>query len=156
MKPRVGEVAPDFTAEFVHSACAGVQRITLSDFRGTRVVLMFYPRDNTPGCMLQACALRDGWDRIQHRAKIFGISTDSLASHRTFIAKRQLPYPLIADPERQIVEAYGVWVKKAMLGRQFMGTERSTFVIDLDGRIETILEKVSPLKHLDLLDQALS
>lgn len=156
MKPKLGETAPDFTAPVVDPSGAIADPLTLSDLRGRTVVLVFYPRDNTPGCILQACALRDDWDDLKDRAMVFGVSTDSLDSHRKFIAKRRLPYPLIADPERTIVEAYGVWVRKSMLGKSFMGTERSTFVIGPDGTIAAVLEKVSPLKHLDLLRKALA
>jgi len=156
MKPKVGDEAPDFTAEVVEPSGGGAGMLTLSDLRGETVVLMFYPRDNTPGCTLQACALRDHWDGLKNRARIFGVSTDSAESHRKFIAKRHLPYPLIADTERRIVGAYGVWVRKSFLGRQFEGTERSTFVIGPDGRIAAIFEMVSPLKHRELLEQALA
>jgi thioredoxin-dependent peroxiredoxin len=156
MKPTVGDEAPDFTAELIGPSGADGGTLTLSDLRGETVVLMFYPRDNTPGCTLQACALRDHWDGLKNRARIFGVSTDSVESHRKFSAKRQLPYPLIVDSERQIVAAYGVWVSKSFLGKQFFGTERSSFVIGPDGRIAAVLEKVSPLKHRELLDQALA
>lgn len=156
MKPMIGDQAPDFTAEIVEPSGGAAGSLTLSDLRGETVVLMFYPRDNTPGCTIQACALRDHWDGLKGRARIFGVSTDSLESHRKFIAKRQLHYPLIVDSERRIVEAYGVWVSKSFLGKQFSGTERSTFVIGPDGRIAAVLEKVSPMKHRELLAQALA
>lgn len=156
MKPCIGELAPDFTAPVVSPAGASEDTVTLSALRGRPVVLVFYPRDNTPGCVLQACALRDGWADLKERAQIFGVSTDSVESHRKFITKRKLPYPLIADPDRKIVEAYGVWVRKSMLGKSFMGTERSTFVIAPDGTLAAVLEKVSPLKHLGLLREALA
>jgi len=155
MKPQVGEEAPDFTAEAIGGEYGDGGEVTLSKLRGERVVLVFYPRDLTPGCTTQACALRDSWSRLEGRAKVFGVSTDDLASHRKFIDKKELPYPLIADPEKRIVEAYGVWGDKSMYGRIFKGTERSTFVIGADGRIETVLEKVSPKKHLEQLLEAL-
>ncbi len=156
MKPQPGGMAPDFTAEVVEKGCHLVSNITLSALRGERVVLVFYPKDNTPGCTIQACAMRDQWDDLRGRARIFGVSTDSAASHRKFVDKHDLPYPLIADPDRKIVDAYGVWVEKSMMGKRFMGTERTTFVIDPEGRIEAVLEKVSPARHLDLLREALA
>jgi peroxiredoxin Q/BCP len=154
MKPAVGDVAPEFSAPVVEGDSE--KTVTLSELRGQKVVLVFYPKDSTPGCTIQACALRDGWEEIRGKAKIFGVSADSVASHRKFIKKRELPYPLIADEDRKIVEAYGVWGEKSFMGKKFMGIERSTFVIDETGKIAAVLEKVSPLKHLDLLTEALA
>src|SRR4030095_3102628 len=125
----------------------------LADFRGKRVILYFYPKDNTPGCTAQACGLRDAWDAMKTRAEIFGVSVDSTASHQKFIGKFRLPFPLLSDPERKIVNAYGVWVEKSFLGKKYMGTERTTFVIDPEGRIERIFRKVKPNEHVDLLRQ---
>jgi len=155
MKPKVGDTAPEFTAPVVGGDYEDGSRVTLSRLRGSRVVLVFYPRDRTPGCTTQACALRDAWDEIRDKARVFGVSTDDEASHRKFIERDSLPYPLIADTDRAIVEAYGVWARKSLYGKFFMGTERSTFVIGADGRIEAVLEKVSPRKHLGLLTEAL-
>lgn len=154
MQPKVGDEAPEFTATVVDAQ--GERELALSSLRGQRVVLVFYPRDNTPGCTIQACELRDGWDEVRDRALIFGVSTDDAASHRKFIAKRSLPYPLISDPQQEIVNAYGVWGEKSFLGKKFMGTERTTFVIGADGRIEAVLKKVSPGKHLDQLKAILA
>lgn len=125
--------------------------ISLESLRGETVVLVFYPKDSTPGCTIQACSLRDHWDEIKGKARIFGVSADSVASHRKFISKRELPYPLIVDADKKIVEAYGVWLEKSMLGKKFMGIERSTFVIGPDGRIKAVMEKVSPLSHTEKL-----
>lgn len=149
-------MAPDFTASVAGEGYDDSSTITLSGLRGSRVVLIFYPKDQTPGCTTQACALRDGWKELPDDLRIFGVSTDDLKSHRKFIDKEHLPYPLIADPEKEIVGSYGVWVEKSMYGKKYMGTERSTFVIGADGKIETVLEKVSPKKHLELLKAALS
>lgn len=149
MKPNIGEAAPEFTATIVEGEGEG--EVSLASLRGEKVVLVFYPRDNTPGCTMQACALRDGWEQIKGKARIFGVSTDGVVSHRKFVSKRQLPYPLIADEDRKISEAYGVWVQKSILGKKFMGVERSTFVIGEDGRLLAVLEKVSPLSHFDKL-----
>lgn len=154
MKPVAGDVAPDFEAPVVEGEKEGM--VKLSDLRGRKVALVFYPKDNTPGCTIQACALRDGWDVVREKAAIFGVSADGVKSHRKFIEKKELPYPLIADEDRKICEAYGVWVEKSFMGRRFMGIERTTFVIGEDGRIAAVLEKVSPGKHLDLLVEALA
>jgi peroxiredoxin Q/BCP len=99
--------------------------------------------------------LREHWDEIKGKARVFGVSADSVASHRKFITNKNLPYPLIADEDKRIVNAYGVWVQKSMMGKKFMGIERSTFVIGADGKIEAVLEKVSPLSHTEQLSQIL-
>ncbi len=153
MKPKVGDMAPEFRATVVDGG--NESQVSLSDLRGERVVLVFYPKDNTPGCTIQACSLREHWGDIQGKARVFGVSADSVASHRKFISKKNLPYPLIADEDKQVVNAYGVWVQKSMLGKKFMGIERSTFVIGVDGRIEAVLEKVSPLSHTEKLSEIL-
>ncbi|WP_193210905.1 peroxiredoxin [Luteolibacter marinus] len=155
MKPEIGQTAPDFTAPVTGEGYGEEAMLSLGDLRGERVVLVFYPKDDTPGCTKQACALRDGWDSLKTRAKIFGVSIDPVKRHRKFITKYNLSYPLIADEDKVIVEAYGVWVEKSLYGKKYMGTERSTFVIGADGRIEAVLEKVSPDAHLELLHQAL-
>lgn len=145
MKPKVGEVAPDFIATVVDGERES--EISLADLRGEVVVLVFYPKDNTPGCTIQACSLRENWDDIKDKARVFGVSADSVASHKKFISKKSLPYPLIADVDKKIVESYGVWVQKSMMGKKFMGIERSTFVIGKDGKLMGILEKASPTSH---------
>lgn len=142
-------MAPDFTAAVVDGETE--TELTLSALRGEAVVLVFYPKDSTPGCTIQACSLRDHWAELKGKARIFGVSADSAASHRKFISKRQLPYPLIADADKTVCEAYGVWGKRSMMGKSFMGVERSTFVIAPDGRIKAVLEKVSPLSHTEKL-----
>ena len=146
-------MAPDFRATAVEGDTE--EEVTLAGLRGERVVLVFYPKDSTPGCTIQACSLRDNWGAIKGKARIFGVSADSVASHRKFIAKRELPYALLADTEKDICEAYGVWVEKSMFGKKYMGIERSTFVIGADGKIEAVLEKVSPTGHLDKLSEIL-
>ena len=154
-KPALGQSAPDFTAPVVGGGYSADSTVTLSALRGRPVVLYFYPKDDTPGCTTQACALRDGWDDIKEKAHVFGVSTDSVASHVKFQTKHSLPFPLISDADRAIAEAYGVWVEKSMYGKKYMGMERSTFVIGADGKIAAVLEKVAPAKHLDLLLKAL-
>ncbi len=152
---KVGDPAPEFSATAVGGKYGAGQEVALRDFRGTTVVLYFYPKDDTPGCTTQACELRDAWPDFKGRAEIFGVSIDSPASHEKFIAKYQLPFPLLSDGERKIVEAYGVWVEKSMYGKKYMGAERSTFVIDGAGQIAAIFRKVKPAEHVALLQQAL-
>jgi peroxiredoxin Q/BCP len=150
-KPSLNSKAPDFTAPVIGGDYASGDLLTLGKLKGKPVVLYFYPKDDTPGCTKQACGLRDGWKKIAKKAQVFGVSTDSIKSHGKFIQKHELPFPLIADEDKAIVNAYGVWVEKTLYGRNYMGTERSTFVIDKEGRIAAILEKVNPEKHLDAL-----
>jgi thioredoxin-dependent peroxiredoxin len=154
-KPALKSLAPDFTAPVVGGGYAVGDSVTLSELRGKPVVLYFYPKDDTPGCTKQACALRDGWATISKRAHVFGVSIDPVKSHEKFIKKHQLPFPLLADEKNVLVNAYGVWVEKSMYGKTYMGTERSTFVIDKDGKIAAILEKVKPDEHLDLVLEVL-
>jgi peroxiredoxin Q/BCP len=118
-------------------------------------VLYFYPKDDTPGCTKQACALRDAWEALKKKALLFGVSPDPVKKHDKFITKYELPFPLIADEDHTIAEAYGVWVEKSLYGRKYMGMERSTFVIDATGKISAILEKVKPEEHLDQLLEVL-
>jgi peroxiredoxin Q/BCP len=151
-----GDPAPDFTATAVGGKYGTGKVVRLEDFRGTPVVLYFYPKDDTPGCTAQACGLRDSWSEFEGHAEIFGVSIDSAASHEKFIAKYHLPFPLLSDPEKKIVNAYGVWVEKSMYGKKYMGAERTTFVIDGRGRIAAILRKVKPVEHVEQLQAALA
>jgi peroxiredoxin Q/BCP len=151
----VGDKAPAFRAVAVGGEYGDGREVALDNFRGTPVVLYFYPKDDTPGCTVQACSLRDSWGSLGGLAKIFGVSVDSTKSHGKFIEKYQLPFPLLSDPEKEIVNAYGVWVEKSMYGKKYMGTERSTFVIDGAGRIAGILRKVKPEDHVGLVRDAL-
>jgi len=153
---KIGDLAPDFRATAVGEKYGDGREVSLADFREAALVLYFYPKDDTPGCTKQACALRDTWGEIKPRAAIFGVSIDPPASHEKFIRKFQLPFPLLADPQRKMVKAYGVWVKKNFLGRKYMGTERTTFLINRSGRIAAILRKVKPEQHVDLLLEALA
>jgi peroxiredoxin Q/BCP len=152
---KVGDPAPDFSATAIGGKYGAGKEVSLRDLRGSPVVLYFYPKDDTPGCTVQACALRDSWTDLEQRGEIFGVSVDSTKSHEKFIGKFNLPFPLLSDPEKKIVEAYGVWVEKSMYGKKYMGTERSTFVIDAKGRISAIFRKVKPEEHVDLLQNAL-
>ena len=146
-----GDRAPDFT---LPSDDGG--DVTLSALRGRKVVLYFYPKDDTPGCTTQACDLRDAMPTFQGLdAVVLGVSPDSVASHGKFRDKFGLNYPLLADEDHRVAEAYGVWKEKNMYGRKLMGVERSTFLIDEDGRIEEAWRKVSPKGHAELVAEAL-
>jgi thioredoxin-dependent peroxiredoxin len=155
-KFKIGDAAPDFRLMAVGGKYGGGQEVSLSDFLGEPLVLYFYPKDDTPGCTAQACGLRDAWSEIKGRAAIFGVSVDPIKSHERFIKKFQLPFPLLADSEKKMVAAYGVWVEKSFLGKKYMGTERTTFVIDRGGRISAIFRKVKPGEHVDLIQSALN
>ena len=150
-----GEPAPNFHAIAVGGTYGEGTPVSLSDFAGQTVVLYFYPKDDTPGCTTQACALRDAWPEFKGKVEVFGVSIDSAASHQKFISKHSLPFPLLVDTEKKIVEAYGVWVEKSMYGKKYMGAERSTFVIGPDGYIKAILRKVKPAEHVKQLLAAL-
>ncbi len=151
----VGDKAPAFQAVAVGGDYGEGREVSLGELRGTPVVLYFYPKDDTPGCTVQACSLRDSWGDLRGRAKIFGVSIDSAKSHEKFIEKYKLPFPLLSDPEKEIVNAYGVWVEKSMYGKKYMGAERSTFVIDGAGRIAAVFRKVKPEEHVGLVRDAL-
>ncbi len=156
IKLKVGDRAPEFQATAIGGKYGAGQEVKLSDFRGKRVILYFYPKDNTPGCTTQACGLRDAWEELKGSAQIFGVSVDSIASHQKFIDKFRLPFPLLSDSDKTLVTSYGVWVKKNFLGKKYMGTKRTTFVIDPEGHIEKIFRKVKPNEHVDLLRQSIS
>ena len=136
----INQMAPDFTLTDQDG-----NSVSLSDFRGRRVVLYFYPRDNTPDCTRQACAFASAFERFREiDAVVIGISKDSTASHRKFADKYDLPFILLSDPELQAIQAFGVWQEKKNYGKVSMGVVRSTFVIDEEGRIEKIMPKVKP------------
>jgi peroxiredoxin Q/BCP len=141
---KIGDKAPDFSA-----VTNGGVKVSLSDFAGKPVILYFYPRDDTPGCTTEACSFRDNFSEFQKRGVVvLGVSTDSAQSHDKFVEKFKLPFPLLADEDKKIVQAYGVWGKKSFLGRKYEGTMRVTFLIDGDGRIKNIWPKVKPDKHI--------
>lgn len=147
--PSLGAVAPDFCAPVVGGSHASDDTVTLSALKGTTVILYFYPKDDTPGCTTQACALRDAWDQLREKALLFGVSPDNAKSHAKFIEKFSLPFPLLSDEDHAIAEAYGVWVEKSMYGKKYMGMERTTFVIAADGTVKAVFPKVKPDEHLD-------
>ncbi len=143
MALEVGQKAPDFESKD-HNG----DTISLSDFKGKKVVLYFYPKDNTPGCTAQACNLRDNHEALKSAGyEVLGISSDSVKSHQKFIEKHGLPFTLIADEDKSVHEKYGTWVEKQMYGKTYMGTARKTFVIDEDGVITDIIEKVKTKEH---------
>ena len=153
-KLKEGAKAPDFA---VPDAEGNVVR--LKDLRGKKVVLYFYPKDDTPGCTVEACAFRDGIDEIKQRgAVVIGVSTDSVESHKKFKSKFDLNFPLVADTDKKIAEAYGTWREKSMYGKKYMGIERTTFIIDDQGKISHIFPKVKVQEHydevLDALDES--
>ena len=130
----IGDQAPDLLG-FDENG----EEIRLSQYRGRKVVLYFYPKDSTPGCTAEACSFRDHYAELQQAGyEIIGVSIDSAKSHQNFIAKQQLPFKLITDSEKKLVEEYGVWGEKKMCGRTYMGTYRTTFIIDEEGKIEQI------------------
>jgi len=152
---KAGDLAPNFCAQAVGGKYGAGQEVSIADLRGSAIVLYFYPKDDTPGCTVQACGLRDVWGEISAQANIFGVSVDSAVTHEKFIKKYQLPFPLLSDPDKKIVNSYGVWVEKSMYGKRYMGAERSTFVIDKAGRISAIFRKVKPEEHVAMLRKAL-
>lgn len=140
-----GDKAPDFTAKNQDGG-----EVKLSDFKGEKVVLYFYPKDDTPGCTKQACSLRDGFPKLkENNITVLGVSTDDEKSHRKFIEKYDLPFTLLADTDKEIVNKYGVYGEKNMYGRKYMGTNRTTFLIDEDGKIAKIMKKVKVSEHAD-------
>lgn len=142
--PKTGEKAPDFK-----SVNQNGDPVKLGDHKGKTVVLYFYPKDSTPGCTVEACEFRDAYARLKKKAVLLGVSPDSAKSHTKFIDKFSLPFDLLADEEKEIAKAYGVWVKKSMYGREYMGVARTTFVIGPDGRIVRVFEKVTPKGHAE-------
>lgn len=146
--PQPRTKAPAIKALAVGGSYVEPTTVQLSDFEGKTVVLYFYPKDDTPGCTKQACALRDGWSEISAKAEVFGVSIDPIKRHQKFIKKYDLPFPILSDEDHAIAEAFGVWVEKSMYGKTYYGTERSTFIIDPEGKIKAILPKVKPDEHL--------
>lgn len=138
-KLKVGDQAPAFSAKDQNG-----ELIKLTDFRGKKIILFFYPKDNTPGCTAEACNFRDHYQSLKNEGfEVIGVSVDGEKSHQRFISKHELPYTLLADEDKKVVEAYQVWIEKSMFGRKYMGTARKTFVIDEKGIIQHIIEKVN-------------
>ena len=150
--PEVGQPAPDFNL-----ASTDDRDVRLSDFKGKQaVVLYFYPRDDTPGCTVEACSFRDLRSLFhEHGAEILGVSTDSIKSHKKFQQKYQLTFPLLADPDHAVADQYGVWQHKRFMGREYMGIARTTFVIDKNGTIKAVFPNVKVEGHADEVLEAL-
>jgi peroxiredoxin Q/BCP len=143
LKLKAGDPAPDFTA-----ATSGGGTVSLADFKGQNVVLYFYPRDDTPSCTKEACGFRDHFAAYKEKgAVVLGVSTDPVKAHDKFVRKYKLPFTLLADEDRKIVEAYGVWGQKSFMGRNYFGTHRVTFLIGPDGRIKKTWPKVKSAEH---------
>ena len=143
LKLTEGDHAPPFTV-----LTSGGGKISLADFKGQNVILYFYPKDDTPGCTKEACAFRDQFEEFKKRgAIVLGVSTDAVKSHDKFVEKFHLPFTLLADDDKRIVQAYGVWGEKMFMGRKYFGTHRVTFLIGPDGRIRKIWPKVKPEEH---------
>ena len=138
-----GSPAPDFDL-----ASDTGEHVKLSDLRGKPVVLYFYPKDDTPGCTTEACEFRDAYNRFREQGvEILGVSPDTEASHRKFKSKYELPFTLLADPEHEVAEAYGVWKEKRNYGKTYHGVERSTFVIDAEGKVARAMRGIKPAGH---------
>jgi len=143
MSLKAGDKAPNFKANNQDGT-----ELTLDSFTGKKLVLYFYPKDDTPGCTAEACSLRDNYDALLKQGyAIVGVSPDNEKKHQKFIAKYELPFDLLADTDNAIALAYGVWVEKSMYGRKYMGIARTTFIIDEAGMISEVIEKVDTAKH---------
>ena len=142
---KIGDKAPDF-----NSVDQDGNPLGLIDFTGHKVILYFYPKDNTPGCTAEACNMRDNYGELVKKGyKIIGVSADDEKSHKNFIAKNVLPFPLIPDKEKRIIRNYGVWGKKKLYGKEYEGIKRMTFIISEDGKIEKIFSKVDTKNHTE-------
>jgi len=143
MRLNIGDEAPEFEVNNQNNEIT-----KLSDYKGKKVVLYFYPKDNTPGCTAESCNLRDNYRKLKAAGyEILGVSPDPVKSHQKFISKYELPFTLLADTEKDILQKYDVWKEKSMYGRKYMGTVRTTFIIDEEGKIERIIEKVNTKDH---------
>jgi len=143
LKLKEGDVAPEFDA-----AINGGGKVSLAEFRGKNVILYFYPKDDTPGCKKEACGFRDRFAEFKKKgAVLLGISIDPVKSHNKFVEKYKLPFTLVADEDKKIVQAYGVWGEKTFMGRKYLGTHRVTFLISPDGKVKKIWPKVKPEEH---------
>ena len=147
-----GEAAPDFEARDAEG-----NTVRLSDLRGQKVALYFYPKDDTPGCTKEACSLRDGHSELTRRGiKVIGVSTDDEKSHRKFAEKYSLPFTLLADTDHKVADAYGVYGEKKFMGRTYDGVHRKTFLIDEEGRVRKVFDKVNVEEHADEVLKAFS
>ena len=141
--PEPGDPAPEFSGPTQRG-----ETLSLETFAGRRLALYFYPKDDTPGCTKQACSLRDGWDRLEKAGiAVVGVSHDAIEDHEAFAEKYDLPFPLIADPDHAILEAYGVWGERNMFGNTFVGTTRTTFLIDGEGLVRDVIRRPDTENH---------
>ncbi len=152
MKLKIGEKAPEFK-----SVDQNNKSVSLSDYRGKKVILYFYPKDLTPGCTDQSCNLRDNYTDLQSEGfEVIGVSADDVNKHQKFIDKHNLPFTLLADTQKEVCTLYGVWGEKKFMGRTFMGINRTTFIIDENGIISHIIEKVKTKTHTEQIKETLS
>lgn len=142
---KVGDKAPELNINDQNG-----NTVKLADYKGKKLILYFYPKDDTPGCTAEACNFRDNYSKLKNKGfEILGVSADNEKKHQKFIEKHNLPFPLLADTEQQVCNAYGVWGKKKFMGREYMGINRTTFVIDENGKIEHIITKVDTKNHTE-------
>jgi len=152
MSVEEGAVAPDFSLK-----TADGETVTLSEQRGKTVVLYFYPKDDTPGCTAQACSFRDNIASLtSHGVTVLGVSPDSEKSHKKFVEKFDLPFPLLADTDHAVADAYGVWAEKSMYGKKYFGIERTTFIINKDGVVQKVFPKVKVPGHVEEVLKAIA
>lgn len=143
MKLKQGDKAPSFSLPDQNGKVHN-----LSDYKGKWVLLFFYPKDMTPGCTKEVCTLRDNWSEFKNfKAVVLGVSKDSVKSHTKFAEKHELPFPILSDESKEMLTAYGVWAKKKMMGREYMGIKRDSYLIDPEGNIAKIYQKVKPALH---------
>jgi peroxiredoxin Q/BCP len=148
---QAGDKAPDFKGLNQDG-----ETVQLSDFAGKKLILFFYPKDNTPGCTAEACNLRDNFAALEEKGfALLGVSPDSQKKHQNFINKFELPFPLLADTEQEVLNAYGVWGEKSMYGRTYMGVFRTTFIIDEEGKIQHVFKKVKTKDHTNQILEAI-
>jgi peroxiredoxin Q/BCP len=145
MKLKEGDNAPPFEAKDTFG-----NTVKLEDFKGSKLILFFYPKDNTPGCTAEACNLRDNYDDLLNKGfKILGVSADDMKSHKKFTEKFRLPFPLLSDTDKSVINAYGVWGPKKFMGKEYEGIIRTTFIISEEGKVEKVIKKVKTKDHTD-------
>jgi peroxiredoxin Q/BCP len=150
-RPAEGDPVPPFSMKADDGSLVSNESLA-----GHRYILYFYPKDDTPGCTAQACSLRDNWDRVTDAGiEVFGVSPDSVRSHVKFREKYELPYRLLADEGHAVADRFGTWIEKSFAGKHYMGTERTSFLVGEDGRIERVFPRVKPAEHVDLILGAL-
>lgn len=151
-RPEVGEKAPEFNFE---NKDGDIKK--LSEFQGKKIILYFYPKDNTPGCTAQACSLRDSYQQLQSdNIEVIGVSADDMKKHEKFSDKYNLPFILVPDTEKAVIQKYGVWGRKKFMGKEYDGIIRTTFLIDEKGRIEHVIDKVKTKTHAEQINEILN